>query len=405
MKKRSMLLILAMLLVLVLTSCSNVNLVFNPTKNNKEETSISQVKTDRSLLVVSALSSANVLSSDLAGVTSVSNNSYLFSKDKEEVEIDMEKANSYLQMMENILANGGPVITSETESDREGYDVMMTVLVKDLAGNEKTYTIYYSIIVEEEILPELPNEEEIVPEVPGDEVVPEVPGDEVNPDVEEVEKESESSEVEATAYYRFDGHGDKDDKTDNEDKETPSKGDSHHNDWHDKANDQFKNHHYGDKEDEIEYEINALAIIDGVEYEVLGKKEVETEDDGEEVEIKFIIKLDEENYVKIEQEIEEGEVEYEYSIYQRGRKASTLKFETEEENGKTFIKLSTTENGYKETYKFIVDETHTIIQYKGNGYSYTLIVTSTTDEEGNVTYNYFVKEKDYSWKYEEKNKR
>ena len=287
----------------------------------------------------------------------------------------MEKANSYLLMMENILADGGPIVSSEGASDREGYDLMMTVSVKDLAGNTSIYTIYYSIIIDEA-------------DLPAEEVLP--------------EETPEDSVADPALKGRWGYHGGHDEESD-EDKDPGKNHDEEHDDdyekYHDKAHDQFKHHHHEDKEDEVEYAINALAVIDGVEYEVFGKKEVETEEKGEEVEIKFIVKLDEENYVSIEQEIEEGEVEYKYTIYKNGRKVSSLSFEFEEENGKTFVKFSTTNaEGERESYKFIKDKDVTIIKYETRGYKYTLIVTASEDAEGNVVYDYKVKEKEgFRW--------
>lgn len=389
MKKFKFYLLLIAVLSLVLVGCGN-------SEQNSEEdlnranTDLLSLKTDQSVMLFSTLSSANALNQNLSGVTALSDIQPIFKDHQvEEAPIDMEKANSYLMMMENMLADGGPVIVSETASDREGYDVMMSISVKDLAGNISTYTIYYSIVVEgEDVLPEVPGEE-VLPEVPGEEVVPE---EEVTPEEQEI-------------AYKHQGKDHGDFESDN-DRDYPSdypSDNKHHN--HDKAEDQFKNHHHGDNEEEIEYDLNALAIIDGVEYEVIGKKEVEVDDNETEVEIEFIVKLDDANYVKVEQEIEDNEVEYKYVVYQNGKKQSSLTFETEEENGKTHIKLTTTENGYKETYKFIKEIDRTIIKYQGNGYSYTLVVTSKLDAETNeLVYEYKVKEKEFNWEYRKDNK-
>ena len=366
MKKMKFYAVLVAVLALLLVGCSNSELA----TLKREATDVAALKTDKNVLVFSTLSSATAL--EVEAVSYLSGNTYF---GREKLEIDMDKANEYLLMMENILADGGPIVSSETESDREGYEMMMTVTVKDLAGNTNAYTIYYSIIIDESDLPT----EEVLPEEPSTE--------ETNPEVKE-------PALRGHWGYHRDDDGREDDKDDHK-----------YHEYHNKAHDQFKDHHREYKEDEVEYAIDALAVIDGVEYEVFGKKEVETEEDGQEVEIKFIVKLDEGNYVSIEQEIEDNEIEYKYDIYKNGRRESSLKFETEEENGKTHIKLSTTNNlGQTETYKFIKDIDKTIIKYESRGYSYTLIVTSSVDEEGNIVYDYVVKERDFKWQFHKNHK-
>ena len=367
MKKMKFYVLVVTILSLLLVGCVNGELA----STSKEVSDVMSLSTDQNVLVFSTLSSATALGGNVTN--SLSKDAPVFGGS--EVEIDMDKANSYLLMMENMLAEGGPVVSTEGPSDREGYDLMMTITVKDLAGNTSVYTIYYSIVVDETDVPT----EEVLPE--------ETPS-------EDVPTEEETAPLKGGWGYHED-HNDR--ERDDEDKNHDNKD---YEKYHDKAHDQFKHHNHFDKEDEVEYEINALAVIDGVEYEVFGKKEVETEEDDEEVEIKFIIKLDEGNYVSIEQEIEEDEVEYKYNVYKNGRKVSSLNFESEEENGVSHIKLTTTnENGERETYKFIKGEETTVIKYESKGYKYTLVVTSTVDGEGNVVYDYKVMEKDFTWKY------
>ena len=366
MKKMKYYLVLIAIFSLVLVGCGNAELFTDKVK--AEKTEVASLKTDQSVMLFSTLSSANILSEEVNKITSLSMNKPMFGESGQaEIEVDMEKANSYLLMMENILADGGPIVTSESESDREGYDYMMIITVKDLAGNESLYTIYYSIVVDGE--------------VPG-------VNDETNADLKE-------------PAYRRDWDDDDDDDDDDE-RDDRDEYDA----YHEKAKEQFKHHERKDKEDEVEYQINALAVIDGVEYQVVGKKEVEIDDNETEVEIEFVVKLDDENYVRIEQETEEDETEYKYVVYKNKKKQLSMSFESEVENGVTVIKLTTDENGYKETYKFMKKDNKTIIKYQGNGYSYTLYVTSTLDSEtGEMVYEYKAYEKDFSWKYRKEHKK
>lgn len=343
MKKYKIYLLLLVLLSFTLVGCADS--AAKSSKQNGDDTSVAALNTDQNVMIFSTLSSASVLSQNMTTVSSLTDLKPIF---KEDALVDMEKANSYLLMMETLLSNGGPIVVSEDDSDREGYDLMMLISVKDLAGNVSEYTIYYSVIVEGL----------------------------------------------STAGYK---HG-----KDNQDFESDN---NRHQNNHDKVEEYFKNHKYGHDEEEIKYDIKALAIIDGVEYQVRGSKEVEIDDFEEEIEVEFTVKLDENNYVKIEQETENDEVEYQYTIYKNGKKFSSLSFEKEEENGATHIKISTTENGYKEIYKFIKGKDLTTIKYEGNGYSYTLFVTSNIDPETNeVVYEFKVKEKDFSWKLNKNNK-
>lgn len=387
MKKKSIYIFLMLLLTVALVGCQNSNNEAVAEDNatidtTKQVTNVAQLKTDQSVMVFSTVSSVAVLSDEVVEVTpeQVIPEETLPPVEQEEIpSIDMDKANSYLLMMENLLTDNGPIIMSESQSNREDYDYMMIISVKDLAGNVSTYTLYYSIIVEEES-----------PSTPTD-------------TPEENESKDDIDVPSLRRYYRY-GEDEKTDNKHSHNDDYRNHDEETHDGYYDKGNkhnqaeDNFKNHQYGShhENDEIEYKIKALAIIDELEYEVIGKKEIEED----EVEIEFIIKLDENNYVKIEQEVEEDEFEYKYTIYKDGRKYSSLKFESENENNVIHVKLTSEENGFKETYKFIKEADKTIILYQTKGYSYTLVVTSSENaENGEVVYNYYVKEHDYTYKY------
>lgn len=364
MKKLRYYMLALVLLSLILVGCgSNEKVVDDTSVEN-----VAALNTDQNVMLFSTLSSASILGSSQMSNLATNINAplptFLTEKVEEEVEIDMEKANAYLLMMENILADGGPIISSESASDRDGYDTMMVVTVKDLAGNTSTYTIYYSVLAE---------------------IIEEDSDEKSDGDVDT----SSLEDTESAEPVRFgDDRTDEDDKKDREAKE------------------HFKNHRYDDDDEkEMEYQINALAVIDGVEYEVKGSKEVEVDDNETEVEIEFVVKLDENNYVKIKQEVEDDESEYKYTVYKDGRKQTSMSFESEKEDGNIVVKLTTDEAGYKETYKFIKGEEKTIIKYDGNGYSYTLFVTSILDSETDeLVYEYKVKEKEYDWEYRKEHK-
>lgn len=117
----------------------------------------------------------------------------------------------------------------------------------------------------------------------------------------------------------------------------------------------------GVEETEVSTTLSGVMVFDGKEFDVTGKKEIETEGNEKETSIEFTTKSRENplNYVKIKQsvEVENGaqEVEYEYEIYENGEKAREFKLEIEDENGKTEVSFKMEiENVPEETeYKII----------------------------------------------------
>lgn len=117
----------------------------------------------------------------------------------------------------------------------------------------------------------------------------------------------------------------------------------------------------GEEETEVSTTLSGVMVFDDKEFEVRGKKEIETEGNEKETSIEFTTKSNANplNYVKIKQsvEVENGaqEVEYEYEIYENGEKAREFKLEIEDENGKTEVTFKMEiENAPEETeYKII----------------------------------------------------
>lgn len=117
----------------------------------------------------------------------------------------------------------------------------------------------------------------------------------------------------------------------------------------------------GVEETEVSTTLRGVMVFDGKEFEVFGKKEIETEGDEKETSIEFTTKsnTNPRNYVKIKQsvEVENGaqEIEYEYEIYENDEKVREFKLEIEDENGKTEVSFKMEiENAPEETeYKII----------------------------------------------------
>jgi hypothetical protein len=96
--------------------------------------------------------------------------------------------------------------------------------------------------------------------------------------------------------------------------------------------------------DEVETTLEGIAIVDGQEYQVFGKKEVEQD----ELEIELEIIFDKDNYVKISQEKENNETEYEYEIVKNGKTVNEFEMEFKEKNGKITVEIEKEINGKKE---------------------------------------------------------
>lgn len=117
----------------------------------------------------------------------------------------------------------------------------------------------------------------------------------------------------------------------------------------------------GEEETEVSTTLSGVMVFDGKEFEVSGKKEIETEGDEKETSIEFTTYSNTNplNYVKIKQsvEVENGaqEIEYEYEIYENDEKVREFKLEIEDENGKTEVSFKMEiENVPEETeYKII----------------------------------------------------
>lgn len=133
-----------------------------------------------------------------------------------------------------------------------------------------------------------------------------------------------------------------------------------------------------DIDDEQEFHLSGIVINNDVTYKMEGKKEIE----DDEFEVEFKIMIDELNYVKVEQEIEDNEEEYKYTSYTNGKKTleyelefevnknkvevefkeksgtskKKTKFESVEKNGKKEVKISIEENKSKENYLIVIYE-------------------------------------------------
>lgn len=151
----------------------------------------------------------------------------------------------------------------------------------------------------------------------------------------------------------------------------------------------------GEEETEVSTTLSGVMVFDGKEFEVSGKKEIETEGNEKETSIEFTTKSKANplNYVKIKQsvEVENGaqEIEYEYEIYENGEKVREFKLEIEDENGKTEVTFKMEiENVPEETeYKIIKgDDGKLKIKYE-KGKEKGFITVEAVEGGYKLTYN------------------
>ncbi|MBQ7407782.1 MAG: hypothetical protein IJW13_00695 [Clostridia bacterium] len=139
--------------------------------------------------------------------------------------------------------------------------------------------------------------------------------------------------------------------------------------------------------------IEGIVVYNQIEYEVIGERELE---EGEE-ETNFTVKLDQSNYVTIEQETENNEKEYSYTAYQNGVKVfeSSVEYQAYK-SGRVELTFEREQKGEEIEYNFEFyqenSQSFVRVKYKkestGKGYGEMAIIQVLTDNFGNVTYQF-----------------
>lgn len=109
-------------------------------------------------------------------------------------------------------------------------------------------------------------------------------------------------------------------------------------------------------EEEEEYALEGVLVIDGMEYPVQGVREIERERNEYESETQFRVTLENGRSVWVEQsessEKDEHELEYSYLIRENGRVVERSSFSFEEEKGETELEMIAERNGKRESFSF-----------------------------------------------------
>lgn len=154
-----------------------------------------------------------------------------------------------------------------------------------------------------------------------------------------------------------------------------------------------------EKSDEEGYErsgrIEGVMVIDGADYAIVGERKAEEENDESESEYKFTVALSETKFmvVKQETETEEGETEnkFIYSVYENGEliERSSVKYESEDDE--TELKMSVYKDGIEQSFSFEEENGEITVKVGGGEGAGKYRVSIAVDEEGNAYYVYQTK--------------
>ena len=136
-----------------------------------------------------------------------------------------------------------------------------------------------------------------------------------------------------------------------------------------------------DDDDEIESTLTGVMVYGDNEYSIYGKKSVE----DDEVEIEFIARIDENNYVIVQQETERGEQEFQYEIWKNGIMYDSTSIEIETERNELEVEMQYSKEEFESIYKFEREGNQLKIYYQdANGRGY--IRAKVSDNGNSIIY-------------------
>ncbi len=111
---------------------------------------------------------------------------------------------------------------------------------------------------------------------------------------------------------------------------------------------------------EEEFSIRGIMILDDVTYDIFGEKEIE----NDEMETSLTAKLGDRHYVTVEQEFENNEIEYAYTIFKDGVKEE-FSIEIENERNGRKISVGKEVNGHEKEISFkMMDSSNGVTKIK-----------------------------------------
>ncbi len=377
--------------LLVLASCS-FNSVTNSSPDTNEMPSII-LNDDYGVKAAAAASLLTDALSGSQGRTLAARKHRLLTESEELAAID--KVHTYLGMMNQLLTES-PIQTELVESDREAYDFKSIVTITGLDGTTSVFTLYFNGVVEEEssssseiTSSEVTSEPTSIESSSSEDLDPPTSEPQTRRNDDENEEADEDSEDEE----EDDEEDDEEDRDDLDDEYEVE--DEENDDIDDEDKDEYRDYQdldLGEETDEGDITaLTGLAVVGELEYQLVGFTKTEID----EVETKYFLSLDENNWIKITTETEVDETEYQVIMKANGQ-VSKMAFEVETEaDGETEIKLFIkSENAAPEMYKFkseIHEETGgqlVRIQARVGLEKFKATVLIYTDENGEVVYNY-----------------
>ena len=331
--KKAFIAAFAFLTIFTLSACGGTSDIDN-------EPEVNPLSSEESLATLSYLSSGFLDSSTDPVVGTFA---FLVDEETTEIEDELDEVNVYFDRLKGLIDNGVESFGSVTEelSDNELYEYKLTFTV-----NEEVYVIYYNL----------------------DDVTGEMTGIIVIGDVE-----YEFEVVDNMREYRYQEEEKNEQKEENEN-----------------ASDNANKQGQDDEDDELDTE-------DDDELDDELDDEVDDEEDDEEFETKMmLIAHNGDDYIKImyKTEIEGDEVETKFDMEQSIAgvvKNISLKISMEEDEYK--VRIFDGENTY--TFKQETEDDGVIeykLEYEVDGVRGFVLITETTDEFGEVVYEYKIQE-------------
>jgi hypothetical protein len=259
---------------------------------------------------------------------------------------ELDELNKYLNIMEKFLGESNGFTFVAEVSDRPEYSHKIVFSTVDMAGDPVTYILYFN----EALL---------------DEVTETSMRDLTEVTTEPEQEDETEDEIEAEDEIETEDEVESEDETEFEDQET---------------------------------QISGLLVIDGAEYVVTGKKEIE--ENEEKIQIRS--ELDELNYVEVVSKVEENERKFEYTVSVNGVVSKTkVKIEQEDNEQKIQLKFVAGDAKGEYTFKQETEDGETVlkIRYKleteaGSEEGEIKVLVTVDPVTGETTYNYFVKSDD-----------
>ena len=381
---------------LVLSGCQNVTF---PTGENVE----SEGTQTFALQATTAISMiGNVDTMTFSAMSDVVDSSEVID-DSEEVGETTQEAdtpNIPVAALDILFTNGSDFNIEQLDSDREDYTNLDIISFSLMDEETISYSLYYNVETLED------NDQ--------------LPGEDIVEDDDEASSEEGEQPVSApTLEHR---HGNKED-----DKEG-----NHHGHNYDEDEDEYDGHRHGqDNEDDDDHgcqdgedddhqghgqqdqdcehrhehgkneeKIVGLAIVGDQEYTFMSKTEIDSDSDEQEIESKFMLFKDQDNFISIKQENDiegvEGEQDYEYeeefkySVVEDGQLTTHFKLEIEQEDGEQALEVKIDGIKYEVEYEVVDQRMFLHIDVKGVGeFTYEKIV-NTDELTGEVSVEYIL---------------